>query len=696
MTILELEKRVKDLEQKLQRLDMSRLDTAIGRIEAERRKKKIEVIDPATYGLQPDTLSTSTNAAYSGDATLNSTALQAAFDGASETQSGEYTIASPAGIYRVNAKTTLRDVAGLNFVFGGCNLGQGDTPEATSWYASAFDSNFFKGTEIYATGLGSDAVFDFTDVTCIRGSGLGIRGDGTDPVAYGIRVGKATSGLGPSTIYWEQLCIQNADVGMNVGRVATSSGGYVAANCSEVVLVQPLFKVCDIGYQTMHGQAVNHCLIQPQHTNGSALYQQTGGSNVLLLQPVTFDSEALIESSGGGSSAGTILVLNGRFDGQEYQTKLWNATASAFNVVTFISCNYVYSAATPTGPRITMYDNNYINILFCHNLSDGTSKPIVESANTGAKTLFIMGSRVEVISAGDMDSDKAFGTWHSGGEWRFIANIDNTNSKFMADREYPRRNGRSSTHRYQIESDFESTDVGPYTVSTSGAGATYDIVQPWDPYRVGILSLETGSTTSGSAACISDVQAVEFKGGPWRCEIGARLIVLSATTGVNPDPLNVSAPYGGTTGGITGVGTDSATSDADETFVVRLGFCDSDAGDGTDGAFFRYTDSVNGGRWQAVTRDGGSETATDTGVTADQDPAVFEIRVNPDCTSVKFYIDGTLVATNTTNLPDADEFTGMMPGSIVKTAGTNSRAFHIDYAYYDFVPSAARGTAFNK
>jgi hypothetical protein len=70
-----------------------------------------------------------------------------------------------------------------------------------------------------------------------------------------------------------------------------------------------------------------------------------------------------------------------------------------------------------------------------------------------------------------------------------------------------------------------------------------------------------------------------------------------------------------------------------------------------DGAYFRSTD---GGNWFAVTRENGNETFTDTGVA----PTLgtfrnFRIQVEADRSAVRFYIDGTLVATHTTNIPIA-------------------------------------------
>ena len=93
-------------------------------------------------------------------------------------------------------------------------------------------------------------------------------------------------------------------------------------------------------------------------------------------------------------------------------------------------------------------------------------------------------------------------------------------------------------------------------------------------------------------------------------------------------------------------------SDATNTYVLRAGFIDSISAESVDGAFFRYTHSVNGGRWQAVTRSNNVETAVDTGITVAANTTYkLEIDVNASGTEAVFKIGGTTVATITTNIP---------------------------------------------
>jgi hypothetical protein len=68
---------------------------------------------------------------------------------------------------------------------------------------------------------------------------------------------------------------------------------------------------------------------------------------------------------------------------------------------------------------------------------------------------------------------------------------------------------------------------------------------------------------------------------------------------------------------------------------------------------FRYSTVTADTNWKACN---GlvSQTTTDSGVAADTNIHLFEIVCDDSVPNIKFYIDGTLVATNTTNLPSAD------------------------------------------
>lgn len=205
---------------------------------------------------------------------------------------------------------------------------------------------------------------------------------------------------------------------------------------------------------------------------------------------------------------------------------------------------------------------------------------------------------------------------------------------------------------HQVEHFLSVTQMQGLAASVSGTSATVINDDSDDENRMGIADFRTGTDATGRAALLSGSSGIRFGGG--RHLLRWDLI--------------------------------SAISDGTDTFVTRVGFLDSPSGDGTDGIYFRYTHSVNSGRWQAVTRSGATETASDTGVAQTIAYFTFEIEVNAAATSVAFFINGTLVATNTANIPSGSNLTGI-GASIVKSAGTNLREVKADLMIYTFEPT---------
>jgi|GEM_PF-2197953 len=104
-----------------------------------------------------------------------------------------------------------------------------------------------------------------------------------------------------------------------------------------------------------------------------------------------------------------------------------------------------------------------------------------------------------------------------------------------------------------------------------------------------------------------------------------------------------------------------------------IGFSDragSDTGDPTNGVFFRRADDAN---WYAVTRAASTETTTDTGIAPSTTARVF--RIEYGTSSVKFYIDGVLKATHTTNIPTTNTDLDIY----CHTTGANQKKLYIDY-----------------
>lgn len=208
-----------------------------------------------------------------------------------------------------------------------------------------------------------------------------------------------------------------------------------------------------------------------------------------------------------------------------------------------------------------------------------------------------------------------------------------------------------------LEDDFTGgigTSSQPFIAASSGTGASVaNTGYTGEQNRVGVAVLATGSTTTGYASVhTASAALVRLGGGEWRARAIFRLEDLS---------------------------------DATDTYTLRIGLGDSQvAGEPTDGCFLRYTHGTNSGKFEAVTRSNGTETATDTTVAAVADTWYrLEIIGNATSSEVAFWIkegtdDLTLRATNTTNIPTAAGRETAVQASILKSAGTNSRSCYLD------------------
>lgn len=121
-------------------------------------------------------------------------------------------------------------------------------------------------------------------------------------------------------------------------------------------------------------------------------------------------------------------------------------------------------------------------------------------------------------------------------------------------------------------------------------------------------------------------------------------------------------------------------SDPTDTYSAYVGLYDHQTTP-VDGAWFEYTHGVNSGNWQCKVANNSSTTTTaNTSVAATTSWTTFTIDANAGATEVKFYIDGTLVGTETgANIPPNTRTSNVSYG-IAKTGGTtNIRYIYADY-----------------
>ena len=89
-----------------------------------------------------------------------------------------------------------------------------------------------------------------------------------------------------------------------------------------------------------------------------------------------------------------------------------------------------------------------------------------------------------------------------------------------------------------------------------------------------------------------------------------------------------------------------------------------------DQTFFRYAAATNSGKWQAIHSIGGTDTATDTGITVAAS-TTYRLRVAIDSSRIaKFYINGTLVSTSTalTDATDLKPYIGVQANTAAARA----------------------------
>lgn len=180
--------------------------------------------------------------------------------------------------------------------------------------------------------------------------------------------------------------------------------------------------------------------------------------------------------------------------------------------------------------------------------------------------------------------------------------------------------------------------------SLSGSGTT--ATQGWEWTNttsnwLGAMKCETGTTSTGRA----------------QFHTGNNLLIVGSMAYAMETLISVEA-----------------LSTVSEEYLVRWGFADNvtSATAPTRAVQFRYDRLNDGVNWQAVTRSGGVETVTDTGVavTAGFTQAGQKLKFvcDADGSEVRFYIANSLVATHTTNINTASRMGTI--GQMIKSAGT--------------------------
>jgi hypothetical protein len=201
---------------------------------------------------------------------------------------------------------------------------------------------------------------------------------------------------------------------------------------------------------------------------------------------------------------------------------------------------------------------------------------------------------------------------------------------------------------FEIFADFINFVTGtPFSAAQSGTGSSANVNVAGEVNHPGIIQIETGTTIVGRAAIQTAFSCFLLGGGSAIFESVVRIPTL-------PD------------------GTDS--------FAFRIGFGDSVTMEFTDGVYFELTQ--DNADWRCKTASNLNVTDTGSGSNAQANTWTrLRIEVNADGSEAKFYIDGTLMQTLTTNIPTgAGRETGIV-ASIIKSLGSTERTAQIDYVY---------------
>lgn len=200
-------------------------------------------------------------------------------------------------------------------------------------------------------------------------------------------------------------------------------------------------------------------------------------------------------------------------------------------------------------------------------------------------------------------------------------------------------------------------------------------VSPVDGFTQNILNGGTRNTRLDVSVNGSPVQLIGFSTG-------------TASNGESSHYLNGYFPGGTGKKQYETKASVSALSTLADRYISKVGYTTTNTGFPTDGMYFLYDEGGASGsatasaNWLCVCRNGGSYSVVDSGVavnTTSNPLHNLKIRDYGTGNKVEFIINGVIVATITTNIPDSTKI--MYIGErIVKTTGATARLLYIDYS----------------
>ena len=219
-----------------------------------------------------------------------------------------------------------------------------------------------------------------------------------------------------------------------------------------------------------------------------------------------------------------------------------------------------------------------------------------------------------------------------------------------------------ASHVVMIYDDFLLGDQelsGYWAVSSSGSGSAVATYTGGTSANPGLISLYTGTATTGSAELYSDTRNALFF-------VGAGAITYETNVGL------------------------SAISTSLQNYTVYIGMTTNELPDAspTNGIYFTTNYNTDSGDWVLNCTSGGTTTSEDTGVVAGTSFTKLGFTVNAAGTSVQAYVGGASKGSPcTANIPTAGV---NFEWGIVKSAGTTAVFMLVDYIKFIDVLTTAR------
>jgi hypothetical protein len=334
---------------------------------------------------------------------------------------------------------------------------------------------------------------------------------------------------------------------------------------------------------------------------------------IFVTQASTGESKCVEVGSLGGSATRLEVGLSGDTNDLDPGTASWLR----------VDC-------TNTGSKLTGIAGGVDGRRILVTVAQGLSNPWYasqEDSGSVAANRFVFGDMMPGVLMADGDS---FGLVYDGDLSRWTCEFYN---------------------RASLQHLKEEKGLLGFTLANSGAGSSAVIVP--DYYRFRYLTLNTGTTNSGSAG----VHNGDLAGFIRDSSVGEAWMLSG--------PIYLSTPSDGT-----------------NRFVMRWGFMSSVSGEPSHGIYMRHVDNVNSGRWQAVCRQGGTETVADLGLAVTGGFFGYFAIISALDHADFYYLDAAadpyrmkFACRIAANLPS-----GVQPfgygASIVKTVGTAAREWY--------------------